>query len=112
MDVIFLLEGRNLIQYKYVAEHLFDQFELVHFSAPISRQTSTDCLDFSRVTFETIQCYGFTYFLSSLKLGRPPKNLKSLGNLNRILIDKKNFISANYSSKPHLPFLTFAKNNF
>ncbi|RNA12555.1 hypothetical protein BpHYR1_003078 [Brachionus plicatilis] len=42
MDVILLAEGHNLIQYKYQAEHLFDHFELIHFSAPISRQTSTD----------------------------------------------------------------------
>ncbi|RNA44048.1 hypothetical protein BpHYR1_043891 [Brachionus plicatilis] len=46
MDVILLAEGHNLIQYKYQAEHLFDHFELVHFSAPISRQTSTGQLCF------------------------------------------------------------------
>ncbi|RNA40221.1 hypothetical protein BpHYR1_030431, partial [Brachionus plicatilis] len=46
MDVILLVEGHNMIQYKYQAEHLFDHFELVHFSAPISRQTSTGQLCF------------------------------------------------------------------
>ena len=46
MDVILLTEAHNLTQYKYQAEHLFDNFELIHFSSAISRQASSGQLCF------------------------------------------------------------------